>query len=125
MRFSAVVFTAIALIASSVAAAPSATKPQRSVKKYDGEKNGKYIVALKANSSAKTVASHEGISNKVEYEHFNSFSGGCTFDFMTSMDVDGISSTAMLDDDALNTLLASDEVESVEEDGLMHVFVTQ
>jgi hypothetical protein len=32
---------------------------------------------------------------------------------------------ANLDDDALDALLASDEVEFVEEDGIMHTFVTQ
>jgi hypothetical protein len=80
MHFSAQVIVVIALFISSLVAA-SITRPHRTVNKYDGETNGKYIVTLKADSGihVASVVSHPGITEKVEYSNFNAFSGNMSF----------------------------------------------
>ncbi|KAF9453837.1 serine protease [Macrolepiota fuliginosa MF-IS2] len=112
MRFSTAVFTATIFLASSVVAAPSA-KPHRHVTKYKGETNGKHIVTLKpaagvaaADAKKNLTTSHPGITERVEYSHFNFFS-------------------AKLTQEAIDALLASDEIEAIEEDGVMSAFTTQ
>ncbi|TFK73423.1 peptidase 1 [Pluteus cervinus] len=100
MRF----FTAIVSLALvfPVLAVPSRLQ---TVQTFDGETTGKYIVKLKEG------VSHSGFSNGVDgitdsWPEFHSFA-------------------AVLSEDALNELRASEDIEYIAEDGIMNIFYTQ
>lgn len=105
MRF----FTALAqlaIIAAPAFAAPSALK---TVAKYNGDvKPNSYIIKLK--DGAVSTSSTSGISSGSQITHqytiFNGFAGTFT-------------------QDDLNTLRAHEDVEFIEEDGIMKTFDTQ
>ncbi|CAA7269772.1 unnamed protein product [Cyclocybe aegerita] len=104
MRFFAVSVYISVLAASALAA----VTPLRTVEKYDGETTGKYIVKLKDGVSKSTVLGSVRKSSNVteDWEILNGFA-------------------AQLDDATLNELRASDDVEYIAEDGVVHAFVTQ
>ncbi|KAJ3508844.1 hypothetical protein NLJ89_g5537 [Agrocybe chaxingu] len=104
MRFFAVSVYVSVLAASALAA----VTPLRTVEKYDGETTGKYIVKLKDGVTKSSVLGSVRKSSNVteDWEIFNGFA-------------------AQLDDATLNELRASDDVESITEDGVVHAFVTQ
>ncbi|TFK41179.1 serine protease [Crucibulum laeve] len=103
MHFFSVAFATLALVAAPVLAAPS---PLKSVEKFRGETNGKYIVKLKSGISRKGWINKLQLNSTVDWALLNGFAGS-------------------LSEDALNTLRASDDVEYIQEDGIMHTMVTQ
>ncbi|KAJ2919609.1 hypothetical protein MD484_g772, partial [Candolleomyces efflorescens] len=105
MRFFSVLAAAVSLsLGGLVFAAPTTLK---SVERYQGEVSGKYIVKFK-----------DGVSRT---NLVNSLRSDLAVD-----DLEIINAIAVtLDQDALNVLRASDDVESVSEDGIMHAFATQ
>ncbi|RXW14513.1 hypothetical protein EST38_g11343 [Candolleomyces aberdarensis] len=103
MRFFSVL-TAVSLsLTGLVFAAPTTLK---SVERYQGEVSGKYIVKFKP-----------GVSRKNWITNLRAD--------LTAADLDIINGIAVnVDQDTLNTLRASDDVESVSEDGIMHAFAS-
>ncbi|KAH6897970.1 serine protease [Coprinopsis sp. MPI-PUGE-AT-0042] len=103
MRFTAVFATLAALLAPAILAAPPTLK---SVERYTGTKTGSHIVRLKPGVSRKQFIRKLKLpSNTVDWDLINGFS-------------------AALDDETLNVLRASDEVEALSEDGLVHTMAT-
>ncbi|KAF9562998.1 serine protease [Agrocybe pediades] len=105
MRFFAAVILAVSMVLPTIAA-PS---PLHTVQKYDGETTGKYIVQFKKGASRKTWIKKLKLTNKVaDWDLVNGFGGD-------------------IDEATLEELRASDEVESIHEDGVMYAFapVTQ
>jgi len=102
MRFSTAIFAALA-IAAPVFAAPTTLAP---LKKFKGETTGRYIVKLKDGVAKSTVTGTLRKAATHDWDIINAFA-------------------AELDDSALNELRASPHVEYIEEDGIMHAFVTQ
>ncbi|KAJ2935688.1 hypothetical protein H1R20_g1411, partial [Candolleomyces eurysporus] len=104
MRFFSVL-TAVSLsLTGLVFAAPTTLK---SVERYQGEVSGKYIVKFKPG-----VSPASWITNlKAD---------------LTTADLEIINGIAVnVDQNTLNTLRASDDVESISEDGIMHAFAAQ
>ncbi|KAH6897978.1 serine protease [Coprinopsis sp. MPI-PUGE-AT-0042] len=103
MRFTTVFATLAVLLAPAILAAPS---PLKSVERYAGAKTGNHIVKLKPGVSRKQFIRKLNLpSNTVNWDLINGFS-------------------AALDDETLNALRASDDVESLSEDGLMHTMAS-
>ncbi|KAF5385321.1 hypothetical protein D9615_001506 [Tricholomella constricta] len=104
MRFFAAVFAAIA-IATPAFAVPS---PLRTVEKFSGKTSGKYIVKVKKGVSRAALFSKLKLNTAVthDWKELNGFAGN-------------------LDEATLNALRASDDVEFISEDGIMHTMVTQ
>lgn len=99
MRFSAVFTTLAVLLAVDTAfAAPSALKE---VERFAGETTGKYVVKLKPGVSRKEWIKKLKLTSAVDWSLVNGFA-------------------SHLDDNALNTLRASADVEVIAEDGIMH-----
>ncbi|KAJ2926091.1 hypothetical protein H1R20_g11005, partial [Candolleomyces eurysporus] len=106
MRFFSVL-TAVSLsLTGLVFAAPTTLK---SVERYQGEVSGKYIVKFKPGVSLRSSKFY----TKLKAD-------------LTTADLDIINGIAVnVDQNTLNTLRASDDVESISEDGIMHAFATQ
>ncbi|KAF9468269.1 serine protease [Collybia nuda] len=104
MRFFTAVLAAIAL------AAPVFGTPTnlRTVERFSGKTSGKYIVKLKDGASKSAVLGQlkGGSAVTHDWKLLNGFAG-------------------TLDDETLNALRASPDVEYVSEDGIMHTMVTQ
>ncbi|KAF6748693.1 serine protease [Ephemerocybe angulata] len=99
MRFSAVFATLAVLLTVPLAlAAPPSLK---SVERTSGAKSGKYIVKLKAGVSRKQWIKKLKLNSAVDWSLVNGFASN-------------------LDENALNTLRASDDVEVIAEDGIMY-----
>ncbi|KDR67404.1 hypothetical protein GALMADRAFT_130422 [Galerina marginata CBS 339.88] len=103
MRFFVAVYATLAVLPAAVLAAPTALL---SVEAYSGTTTGKYIVKFKQGASRKAWIQKLGLSQAVDWNHFNGFASN-------------------LQNDALNSLRASPDVESVSEDGIMHSTATQ
>jgi len=99
MRFFSIVALAITVAAPALAV-PTTLK---SVERYAGETNGGYIVRFKS------AAARREWANKLKATQLAI--------------IEGIA--APLDEETLNTLRASDDVESIVEDGIMHTTATQ
>ncbi|KAF5316468.1 hypothetical protein D9619_006592 [Psilocybe cf. subviscida] len=107
MQLLGTLLLAFSLLAPAAMAAPS--RQPLAIQKYEGETTGNYIVKFKEGKAAgrKNFVSKHKLLNKVtQWEGINGFAG--------SID------TAVLD-----ALRDSDDVEFIEEDGIMHTFVTQ
>ncbi|KAG5651221.1 hypothetical protein H0H81_009433 [Sphagnurus paluster] len=103
MRFFTAVFAAIAL-AAPVFATPTTL---RTVEKFNGKTSGKYIVKLKEGvSKSKVFSQLKGAKITHDWQVVHGFAGA-------------------LDEEALNTLRASPDVEYIAEDGIVTTFVTQ
>lgn len=99
MRFYAVFATlAVLLAASSTFAAPS---PLRDVERYAGATSGKYLIKLKPGVSKRSWINRLKLNSAVDWDVVNGFASN-------------------LDQNALNALRASDDVETIAEDGIMH-----
>ncbi|KAF8662086.1 hypothetical protein AX16_001196 [Volvariella volvacea WC 439] len=107
MRFSIFAIASVVFAAVPAFAAPSNL---RTIEKFAGETTGKYIVVLKDGVSKADVLGNlrsTGIaSDSVEWDIINGFS-------------------TELDEDALNTLRASDDVAYITEDGIVSIAATQ
>lgn len=125
MQFSSA-FIALALLVAPILAAPSALK---AVVKNGGEvKPGSYLVTLKASTQRASHIESLKLSPDSQITHewdtiFNGFAGElqlwAVVNLLTHV------STGVFTEDDLNTLRASDEVELIEEDGVVHTFTTQ
>lgn len=104
-------FVSLALLVSSVLGAPNRLL---SVERYDGETSGRYIVTLKADT---VKSDHLSWVNEAAGAGAN-----ITHDWNPDF-VNGYA--ANLDDDALRTLRASPDVESIGEDGVVSIKVTE
>ncbi|KIM37988.1 hypothetical protein M413DRAFT_448033 [Hebeloma cylindrosporum] len=103
MRFFAAVLLAVSLVLPSLAA-PS---PLRSVERYGGQTSGKYIVKFKKGISRKDWIAKLNLHSKVvDWDVLNGFAGA-------------------LDENTLNSLRLSEDVEYISEDGIMHTMATQ
>jgi cerevisin len=121
MRFTAVFATLAIFLAPAVLAAPSTLK---SVERFSGAKTGNHIVKLKPGVSRKQFMRKLKLpSNTVNWDLINGFSGSSSIYFVYYINGSYIC-LAALDDQTLNALRASDDVESLSEDGLMHTMAT-
>ncbi|KAF9522565.1 serine proteinase [Crepidotus variabilis] len=105
MHFFATSITLAALAASAIAAAT----PLRTIQTYQGENSGRHIITLKQGASKDGVLSKARLSSNVithDWDIINGFAG-------------------KFNDDILNALRSDPEVESVTEDGIMHIVGTQ
>ncbi|KAJ2926093.1 hypothetical protein H1R20_g11006, partial [Candolleomyces eurysporus] len=91
-------------LAGVVLSSPTSLK---SVERFQGETTGKYIVKFKA-----------GVSRKKWVNRLKSAPSAVEWDL-----INGIA--AVVDEDELNELRASGDVESIAEDGIMHAWATQ
>lgn len=123
MRFFTAVLAALAL-ASPIFAAPTSL---RTVEKFSGETSGKFIVKLKAGASKSLILKllKGGSSVTDNWKLFNGFAGKhlLFYSFLVTYVLTSIQGT--LDDDTLNILRASPDVEYISEDGIMHTMVQQ
>ncbi|KAF6747229.1 serine protease [Ephemerocybe angulata] len=106
MRFFTTIAGLLTLSLVGTALAAPAPPALKSVEKFEGQANGKYIIKLKSGVSRK------GWVSKLKNQK-------------TAVDwalINGIG--AHLDDDELETLRASPDVESIAEDGIMSIFAT-
>ncbi|KAJ2932569.1 hypothetical protein H1R20_g4571, partial [Candolleomyces eurysporus] len=106
MRFSTVFATLAVLLAAPVAlAAPPSLLP---VERFSGPTTGKYIVKFKPGVSRKRWINQLKLTGTVEWDLVNGFASN-------------------LNENALNTLRASNDVDVITEDGVMHTMtpVTQ
>ncbi|KAG5639229.1 hypothetical protein H0H81_005303 [Sphagnurus paluster] len=106
MRFFTIVFAA-ATFASPLLAAPS---PRRGIEiqKFDGQTSGKYIVKVKSGVTRADLFSKLGLNTTVthDWKVLNGFAGN-------------------LDENTINALRNSQDIEWISEDGIMHTMVTQ
>lgn len=98
-------FTVLSLFIASALAAPTAL---HAIETFDGETTGRFLVTLKPGVSRTSLINQVKKNATVthEWDIINGFAGH-------------------LDDDTLNALRASPDVESIAEDGIMHTMVTQ
>ncbi|PFH47791.1 hypothetical protein AMATHDRAFT_6423 [Amanita thiersii Skay4041] len=103
MRFS--VFALLALFAAPGIAGPT---PLRDVLKYSGSTTGKYLVKLKSTASKAALINQIRANATITHDWtlLNGFAGH-------------------LDEHSLNILRASDDVERISEDGIMHTMTVQ
>ncbi|TFK21493.1 serine protease [Coprinopsis marcescibilis] len=103
MQFFTVLTAALALFmaAPTAMAAPSGL---RTVERFQGETSGKYIIQFKTRAARRAWARRLAAATELDI-------------------IEGVS--AEVDDDTLNQLRASEDVEVVSEDGISHIFATQ
>jgi hypothetical protein len=120
MRFVAFFATLAAVLAPVILAGPSAPK---SVERYAGMKTGNHIVRLKPGVSRKEMMRKLKLpSDTANWDLINGFSG-----LSFTHRVNGKTAymiLAPLDDETLNALMESDDVESVAEDGVVRIMGT-
>ncbi|EAU82190.1 serine protease [Coprinopsis cinerea okayama7 len=104
MRFFSVIAAGLALFAATPALAGPTTL--KSVERYQGETSGRYIVKFKPGVSRRNYINRLKIKAAADWDILN-----------------GVA--ASLDEDTLNTLRASDDVEYITEDGIMTIQATQ
>jgi len=120
MRFFAAVLLAVSMVLPAIAA-PS---PLHTVQKYDGETTGKYIVQFKSGASRKTWIKKLKLTNKVvDWDILNGF-GGKFITFYCILRNPDQPQIGDIDAATLNELRASEDVESIHEDGIMYALST-
>ncbi|TEB37925.1 serine protease [Coprinellus micaceus] len=102
MRFSAIFATLAVVLAVSLDTALAAPSALREVERFAGQTTGKYIVKLKPGVSRKQWIQRLKLTSAVDWALVNGFASN-------------------LDENALNTLRASSDVEVIAEDGIMHI----
>ncbi|EAU82213.1 serine protease [Coprinopsis cinerea okayama7 len=112
MKFFSVLAAGLAVIMAVptlAAPAPAPAPPGRrlkSIERFQGATTGKYIVKFKKGASRRNYLNKLKLKASADWDILNGFA-------------------ADLDEAALEELRASDDVEYVAEDGIMHAFVTQ
>ncbi|KAH6901640.1 serine protease [Coprinopsis sp. MPI-PUGE-AT-0042] len=107
MKFLSLLAAGLAVfVTSPTLAAPAGEAPTlKAIEAYDGETTGKYIVKFKSGASRRAWAEKLSLSTEHSWDSINGFSGS-------------------FDEAALLALRASDDVEYVAEDGVMHAWAT-
>ncbi|PPQ72490.1 hypothetical protein CVT24_003253 [Panaeolus cyanescens] len=103
MRFFTAILLAVSLVAPALA---SPTIALRDVERYQGQTSGKYIVNFKKGASRRNWAKKLKVKTNDDWDLVNGFA-------------------AELDENTLNELRASKDVELITEDGIMEAFATQ